>query len=336
MKTKKPIHLPPYTVKKVMATLSQTIDWGLKQLNVPDTWKITQGENITVMVIDTGMPDHHDLNEAILADKCKNFTDNKTKYDGNSHSTFCSGIIGARNNGIGIVGVAPKCNIITCKALGDDGSGAYEWINNALKYAIELKPDIVSMSLGGPQDDKTMHNLIKELTDMNIPVIVAAGNEGGANQKKNMVGYPGKYEEAIAVAAYDKYGDIANFSSYGEEVDIAGPGVDIYSTYLNNGYAIESGTSFSCPFVAGVVALLLAKHRKQELETGKNDCYTVAQIKEHLYKYANDKGVIGKDPSWGVGIVDPNRSLLETAENVKPPVKEKKKWWQKVLDFLFY
>lgn len=305
------VTLPPYKVEHVISTLSQSNGWGITQLGVPDTWKVTQGEGITVMVIDTGYTDHNDLNGAMVTEQSiSTISYERSIHDFQGHSSHCCGIIGARNNDVGMVGVAPKCSIITVKALDRNGSGSYEAINDALRYAIKIKPDVVSMSLGGPADDSTQHQLIKQLYDMNIPVIAAAGNDG----RSNAVNYPGKYPETITVTAFDKNGNPAWFNSTGKETDFAAPGVDIYSTYLNNTYAKLSGTSMATPFIAGLVALLLAKHHKQEIETGKNDCKTVEQIKQHLIKYADDKGIVGKDPQWGYGVIDPVKLITASSE----------------------
>ena len=108
----------------------------------------------------------------------------------------------------------------------------------------------------------------------------------------------------------------------------AAPGVNIYSTFLNNGYASLSGTSMACPFIAGVICLMLAKHRKQEEATGMNDCKTVEQIREHLLKYTKDKGEVGRDNSWGYGVIDVEK-LIGGGDTEEPkeeePVKEEPK-----------
>ena len=142
--------------------------------------------------------------------------------------------------------------------------GTYYGLAEALDYAIEMKPDVVSMSLGGPAPSSVLHDRIKTLYEMNIPVVCAAGNSGDGG-----VNYPAAFDETIAVAAYDRWGKIANFSSKGEKVEWAAPGVNIYSTFLNNGYASLSGTSMACPFITGVICLMLAIHKKQEAETVK-------------------------------------------------------------------
>jgi subtilisin family serine protease len=296
--------LPPYEVKDVITTLSQKMDWGIVQNNIPKTWTTTQGEGVKVMVIDTGWSNHKDLGDNSLPGICT--VPRQDVVDRQGHGTHVAGIIAAQNNSTGMVGVAPKATVIGVKALGDDGSGSYDSIAMALEYAIEQKPDVISMSLGSPSTSKRITKAVKKLTKMNIPIICAAGNDGARG-----VDYPGKYPETIAIAAYDKHGNIANFSGIGEQVDFAAPGVDIYSTYLKNRYAVLSGTSMACPFISGIVALLLAKHKKQEKETGKNDCKTIDQIKEHLLKYTIDKGIIGKDSKWGYGMIDVENMILD-------------------------
>lgn len=308
MKSQKRFRLPPYKVKKVLATLSQVQGWGITQLNVPETWKVTEGDNIFVMVIDTGYTDHHDLEDGVVKDKCKSFLDEEKFIDDkNGHSTHVTGIIGARNNGIGIVGVAPKCNIINVKVLGEDGTGSFDAIKAALKYAKKIKPHLISMSLGAPEDDEELHQLVKDLYKMDIPIIAASGNDG----RKNSVNYPGKYPEVICVSAYDKRGNPAGFNSTGPEVGFSAPGVDIYSTWLDQKYATLSGTSMATPFMSGLVALLISKHIKQELTTGQNDCKTVEQVREHLLKYADKKGVSGHDENWGYGVINPINLINE-------------------------
>ena len=303
--------LPEYNKNEELGSLSQRIDWGLRQLNVPSTWSVTKGEGITAMVIDTGHPVHPDIGDNAI--KGKNCISGEPIEDENGHQLHCTGIICAKDNETGMVGVAPEAKCISVKALAKNGSGTYYGLAEALDYAIEMKPDVVSMSLGGPAPSSVLHDRIKTLYEMNIPVVCAAGNSGDGG-----VNYPAAFDETIAVAAYDRWGKIANFSSKGEKVEWAAPGVNIYSTFLNNGYASLSGTSMACPFITGVICLMLAKHKKQEAETGKNDCKTVAQIREHLLKYTKDKGEVGKDNSWGYGVIDVEK-MIKDGEEVSEP-----------------
>jgi subtilisin family serine protease len=310
------LKLPPFEVENVFVTFSQITDWGLRQLNVPETWKVTDGEGMTAMVIDTGHPVHPDIGDN--ARRGENFIAGEPIEDENGHQSHCTGIICAKNNDVGMVGVAPGSKCISVKALAKNGSGSYVGLAAALDYAIKVKPDVISMSLGGSAPSEQLHSRIKKLYDMNIPVVCAAGNTGQGG-----VNYPAAYDETIAVAAYDKSGNIAYFSSKGEQVEWAAPGVGIYSTYLNNGYASLSGTSMACPFITGVILLMLAKHKKQEeLVGGENDCKTVEQIREHLLKYTDDKGAVGRDADWGYGVIDVEDLILgKDEEPIKKPVK---------------
>jgi minor extracellular protease Epr len=316
---RKEIRIPKYEVEFIISTLSQKTDWGLRQTNIPNTWKVTKGEGTTALVIDTGHPQHPDID----AIKGKNFIKNEDIIDYNGHQTHVTGIICGKNNDFGMVGVAPEAKCISVKALDRNGSGGFKGLEDALQYAIDTKPDVISMSLGAPVGSPRLHRLIKKLYDMNIPVVCAAGNSGDRG-----VDYPGNYPETITVAAYDKRGNIAPFSGVGKRVDWAAPGVDIYSTFLGNSYAVLSGTSMATPFITGVILLLIAKHRKQREETGQCDCNTVEEIREHLKKYTIDKGMVGKDKFFGYGIIDVEKLITGKHE------KEKLNWWQKFLNWL--
>ena len=300
----KDFELPKYEVNKIVATYSQSMDWSLVYSSIPETWKVTEGEDITIAVIDTGLPQHLDIGEnAIGGGNC---IPSEDIYDYNGHQTHCVGIISAKNNEEGFVGVAPKSKCICIKALDKNGSGSFKAVAEAVEMAIGYKPDIISMSLGGRAGSQQLHDAVKRAHELNIPVVCAAGNSGHMG-----VGYPAAYEETIAVGAFDKNGKIASFSSRGKEVDWAAPGADIYSTFLENTYASLSGTSMACPFMAGIIALMLSKHKKQYKKTGKNDCKTVDEIKEHLLKYTNDRGTVGKDENWGYGVVDVKKLINE-------------------------
>jgi len=322
---KKEILLSKYSKE----TVKQTVGWGLIESRIPQSWIMSEGDGITIAVIDTGHPVHEDINpEEILEWKSehslglvnppnaipgKNFIDSEDIYDYNGHQTHCTGIICAQNNKFGMVGVAPKAKCISIKALDKRGYGTAQSIIDALDYAKSIKPDIISMSLGSANPYPPIEEKIKEIYKLNIPIICSAGNSG-----LNGVSYPAAYKECIAIAAYDSNENIANFSSKGEEIDWACPGVNITSTFLNNGYAKLSGTSMACPFMAGIVALMLSKHRKLEKNGIYNNCKTVEQIREHLLKYTDDKGAVGKDNSWGYGVID----VIKTLESIKSPEPE--------------
>ncbi len=284
----------------------QVMDWGVKALRVYDVWKETQGEGVNVAILDTGVIQHPDLVSNIKGGYNCTSTDNSDYEDRQGHGTHVAGIVAAANNEFGVVGVAPKANIYGVKVLGDNGSGSYDMIVAGINWAIENNMDIISMSLGSNQGSDYLHDAIKRAYAKNITIVCAAGNDGDTYDD-NDIDYPGRYEEVICVGAINKYMERSWFSSDGEELDIAAPGEDINSTHLGNKYAILSGTSMATPFVTGVLALLISKHRKDP--TSKTPIDTPAKIREHLIRTADDAGEIGKDNFYGYGIVNPGALL---------------------------
>jgi minor extracellular protease Epr len=276
-------------------------NWGVKYLGIPDTWSITQGEGETVAVVDTGMPTHTDLVDAISPTQSKNLVKYEALADYRGHSTHVAGIVHA---------TAPAAKIYSVKILDKYGRGSVNSLIAALEsiLAEPVKPSVICLSLAILSNVPRLREAVRRLHALNIPVVCAAGNFGYG--LADTVAYPAKYAETISVAAFTESGDRAGWSSSGEHIDVAAPGANVYSTWLYNGYAKLSGTSQAAPFVAGIICLLLAKHKRQWRESGQNDCRTVEEIRQHLVKYAVDKGIIGKDDSWGYGIVSV-KSLLE-------------------------
>lgn len=329
--------LPKFSATDVIQGLSEQQGWQLTQTGVPNTWATTKGEGVCIWVIDTGRCVHKDVVENIIG--YVNFVPNEAPTDLNGHQTAICGIIAAKQNDVGIVGVAPEAKIFCVKALNKNGSGEIPAIYQALNLAVKTligeekrapRPDIICMSLGmaGPFPS-FVYDLIKKIYSHNVTIICAAGNSG-----ERGIDYPGAYPECIAVGAYDEKGNITDFSGKGAEIDFAGPGFGIVTTWLNDEYKSVKGTSFAAPYVAGVVALMLSKHRKQERETGKNDCKTPAQVKIHLAKYAKNPNNVGHDEKFGFGIIDPYRSVINDDSSyyeLPPEVKPKKKSWLKRL-----
>lgn len=292
---------PKYAVKEVgdFQALSQNLGWGITLSRIPETWKVSRGEGVTVMVVDSGHTVHPDLGDNVVFGA--NFINDEDKFDYTGHATHVCGTIAAQDNSSGVVGVAPECKVITVKALNKNGVSSGMSVIRALRYAVEIKPDIVNLSLGSKDHmPPEVRRLIQKLSQMNIPVVCAAGNDGD----KINLSYPAGYPETIAVGAYDYKKKVADFSQGGALLDFVAPGVDILSTWTDGRYATLSGSSMSAPFVTGIIALGIAKHRKQEKETGKNDFNTVKKMKKHLIKYSTDYGVVGRDRESGYGIID--------------------------------
>lgn len=233
---------------------------GVEMIQAEKIWDQTKGKGIKVAILDTGCDmTHPDLKERIVGGR--NFTGddggNLDVYnDYNGHGTHVAGTIAAIQSNTGVVGVAPEANLLIVKVLDKNGSGQYEWIINGIHYAIEQKADIISMSLGGPEDVPELREAIQKAIDNNILVICAAGNEGDGDDSTDEFAYPGSYNEVISVGAIDLERRSSNFSNSNNEVDLVAPGEKILSTYLNGTYATLSGTSMATPHVSGAMALI--------------------------------------------------------------------------------
>jgi major intracellular serine protease len=267
------VKLVPYTIDSIVDNTNETPK-GVRLIQAPAIWEESnQGEGIVIAVIDTGVDtDHPDLKDQIIGGR--NFT---TDYNGdpdifednNGHGTHVSGTIAASLNKSGVVGVAPKAKILSLKVLSGEGSGDYEWIINAINYAVEWRGPqnervrVISMSLGGPEDVPELHKAIQNAVTNDVSIIVAAGNEGDDREDTFEYAYPGSYNEVIQVGAVDSELNLAPFTNTNTEVDLVAPGVEVVSTYLDNKYASLSGTSMATPHVAGALALIINLSEKE-------------------------------------------------------------------------
>lgn len=303
--------LPPYRVEALFSAsqLSETVDWGLVINGIPDLWRATEGEGVKVAVLDTGCQlDHPDLQSNLAG--AQDFT--RSRYgagDAQGHGTHCCGVVAAIRNGAGVVGVAPKAKLLVGKVLGDNGMGDSRDIGKGIEWAVANGANVISMSLGGPEKDPWTAAAIKAANAAGVFIIAAAGNDG----RSDSVNWPGRAVETIAVGAVDRNGRVTSFSSRGAQVDIAAPGQDVTSCYPTSRYAKLSGTSMATPFVAGVVALMLAKHR---INGGQTPIKSADDLRAHLAKTAKDAGPQGHDPSYGFGLIQPGSML----EQLSPPI----------------
>ncbi|RST76261.1 serine protease [Siminovitchia acidinfaciens] len=253
------VHGIPFRVVQQLDTVKE-VPKGIELIQAPKIWQDTKGKGIVIAVLDTGCDtDHPDLKDRIIGGR--NFTDDdrgnpEIFQDYNGHGTHVAGTIAASENNLGVVGVAPEASLLIVKVLNRRGSGLHEWIIKGINFAIEQKADIISMSLGGPDDNSKLHEAIKQAVCNNILVVCASGNDGDGSDLTDEFAYPGRYNEVICVGAVNHERLSSDFTSSHDEVDLVAPGEEILSTYLNGQYATLSGTSMATPHVSGALALI--------------------------------------------------------------------------------
>ncbi len=280
-------------LKSIAEEQRERVNWAESLLGIPNIWYETMGENVKVAVLDTGIDvDHPDLETAIVA--TEDFTGDGIE-DANGHGTHCAGIIGARLNSVGFVGVAPKSQLLVGKVLGNDGRGDFSWIADGIDWAVGEGANIISMSLGGSSSTNILYKSIHDALAKGVFVICAAGNEGSLFQ--NSIGYPGRYGSVIAVASHDNNGNRSGFSSRGGEIDVMAPGSNIWSTYKDGGYAELSGTSMATPFVSGLAALIVSKHMNEP--NNNSPLENNEDLKNHLLWMAAHPGYHDNETGYG-------------------------------------
>lgn len=293
-------------VQETLTTLTQTVDYGHALIGVPWAWSKSRGRGVRVAILDTGADESHpDLQGQV--DDAKSFVGG-TPRDGNGHGSHCAGIVAAIDNQQGVVGVAPECRLLIGKVLDDGGSGGDMGIANGIRWAIEQKADIISMSLGSSTPAPRIYDAILDAIRSNVLVIAAAGNEGPG---EGTTGYPGSYKEVVSVGAIGATGKLTSFSSRGK-VDVAAPGANILSLKPGGAYVKMSGTSMATPYVAGVAALVFGACKANSVATP-----TPAEFIGMLRGASVEAGSVGRDSGYGWGIVDP--AFLIGERGPEPP-----------------
>lgn len=275
--------------------------WNYTALQLQQFHAHTNGDGILVAVIDSGVnrtgTDLNGLNQVL--DGCDwvtsptNVCRGTGVVDENGHGTHVAGIIAAQDDGEGIIGVAPRSQILPLRVLDANGSGYLSDISAAVDYAVRNNAEVINMSLGGTTDYYLIEDAIDRAVAAGVVVVAAAGNSGPNNVVPS---YPAAYDNVIAVAATDSNGTIASYSNQGAYVDIAAPGSAIISTYPN-GYASLSGTSMASPHIAGVVAMML--------QAG----IPAGDIKLRLQSTADNSSPRNNTLRYGAGLVYPYGAL---------------------------
>ncbi|MEB3204865.1 MAG: S8 family serine peptidase [Candidatus Sericytochromatia bacterium] len=218
-----------------------------------DRFASTPG-TLSVAVLDTGVQlDHQDLSgNTIAREPGDNLT---TDADGavHPHGTHVAGTIAAvRDNGLGVVGIAPQANILDVKVLGDRGNGYSSWVASGIVRAVDRGARVINLSLGSTSYSDAERTAIDYALTRGVLVVAAAGNSNTM-----ALHYPAAYSGVLSVMASTPSDTRASFSNYGTWCHLAAPGTSILSTVPVSTYGTLQGTSMACPHVAGAAAVVL-------------------------------------------------------------------------------
>ena len=293
--------------------------WGVERIGagvVHDSGN--RGAGVKVAIVDTGVDyAHPDLDGNFGLERGFDFVENDSNpMDVYGHGTHVAGTACAEDNGFGVVGVAPECDLYSLRVLNDSGSGSWSDIIAAMQWAVVNGMQVANLSLGSSLNPGgTVKAAFDNAEAAGLLIVAAAGNSGNPGGKGNSVIYPARFDSVIAVAATDSNDNRASFSSTGDTVELAAPGVNINSTQLGGGYVDFNGTSMASPHVAGTAALVIAAGITDANGDGKiND-----EVRQQLQETAEDLGDAGRDHRYGFGLVDSDEAAYIGPTN-NPPI----------------
>ncbi len=290
--------------------LEQTLPWGIDRIDAEVVHASgNKGAGVKVAIIDSGIDYTHPDLSANYVDGYDFVNDDDDPMDDYGHGTHVAGIIAAEDNGFGVVGVAPEASLYALKILDSNGIGYISDVMYAIQWASDPdgngsaddRLDIINMSLGAYTGNIFLEWACNLAYYDGLLLVAAAGNGGS-------VIYPAAYSSVIAVSATDKNDNLASFSSTGSQVELAAPGVYIYSTYKGGGYATMSGTSMASPHVAGVAALVWEA----------DSSLTNDDVRYQLQSTAEDLGLLSTEQ--GYGLVDADEAVPQSTDTT-PPAK---------------
>jgi len=288
-----------FTSKKHRSLQDQTVPWGLNTvfqdvLHLSDPTKVQKH----ICIIDGGFDSNHPDLQGI---EVTSGDGELTAYDGCDHGTHVAGTIVANNNNIGSLGIYPGAPVMLVRVFTGTEC-KYTFASDlavAANSCYRSGARIINISAKGPGFSSTEESVYYLLRQLGVLVFAAAGNDA---LKGNPLIYPAGYSNVISVAAIDFKSDRAPFSIYNSEVDIAAPGVNIFSTIGNGGYGYWAGTSMACPFASGLAFSLWNEFPDSSSE----------DIRNAILYTAKDIGNKGKDIEFGYGLIQywPARSYL--------------------------
>lgn len=295
-----------------------TEPWPLRRLNPAPVWPLTQGDGVTVAVIDSGVSDTHPaLRSAVRRGRDFGLPQQSGQCDEVGHGTLVAGIIAGRSrDGSAFTGIAPEARILPVRVLRDSRRAFDQElpsrIAQAIRWAVREGADVVNLSLETVPTPE-LEDAVRYAVDRGVVLVAAAGNQE-SGQQRNQPAFPAGYPEVIAVAGVDEQGNHVGTSISGDYIDVAAPGLMIEGPAPGGGYRteVEGGTSFAAAYVSGVAALVRSYYPdKDELP--------VAELARRITATADHP------PEWrtaevGFGVVNPYRAVTAVlGERANPP-----------------
>jgi subtilisin len=275
--------------------------WGVKRIGAGEAHAAgRKGQAVKVAVIDTGIDYTHPELAGRYAGGYDFVNGNDDPLDDHGHGTHVAGTAAASQDGNGVVGAAPEAFLYALKVLNASGSGRFSDVIAALDWCVLNGIQVSNNSYGSSLNPGgAVQAAFDNSYGQGVLHAAAAGNSGNCAGKNNSVEYPARYASVIATAATNASDARPCFSSTGEAVELAAPGVTILSTLPGGGYGTASGTSMASPHVAGTAALLFEAGVGDANGNGRiND-----EVREILQQTAQDLGAAGRDPHYGFGLV---------------------------------
>ncbi|MQA84691.1 MAG: type VII secretion-associated serine protease mycosin [Streptosporangiales bacterium] len=300
---------------------------ALLRLQPKRAWPITQGEGVTVAVIDSGVDTSHPnlSGQVVGGSNFLNDPPGSFDTDCSGHGTAVAGIIAAKEiSGVSFYGVAPRAKLLSLRqsdpiGASQEGGGDVVGMAEAIQYAVAQGADVINISVTTTDDDTRLQAAVNNAVAKDVVVVAAAGNENVQNpeQTANATFYPAAYENVLAVAAVGSGDEPSQVSHEGSYVDISAPGENVTSTFpirgRGEGYAAQDGTSFAAPYVSGVAALVRSRYPD----------LSATQVMERLTTTADPPVQGEQNIETGAGVVNPYAavaSVLPTATaGTQPP-----------------
>ncbi|MCC2683076.1 MAG: Peptidase and in, kexin, sedolisin, partial [Nitrosospira multiformis] len=271
--------------------------WHLPKIGAPSAWDSSLGSGVTIAILDSGVDSAHPDLATELVPGWNFYENNSNTSDVYGHGTKVAGAAAAAgNNALGVASVAARAKIMPIRVSGSNGYATWSAISQGLIYAADRGVRVANASFLGLTDSSSTRSAAQYMKNKGGLVIVSGGNTG---VQQNYAATT----SMIPVSATDGNDVRTSWSSYGNYIALAAPGAGIWSTTKGGGYGAVSGTSFSSPVTAGVVALMMAA--KPTLSN--------IQIESLLYSTAVDLGTPGRDPYYGHGRVNAARAVQAAA-----------------------